>query len=209
MIQLKYNEIKALIQEGNVEYKSVEALSKITIFAFDDQFNVYCEVYKNSDEHIEYLATFASSESSKLKKDYSPAFNSKSLPNGQKLFKRVHGAGSVSIPAGQTGIIDFSVPYTHAKISGAEVFGGNHLDTIDLFILDTDTNTYSGAPIEYPNYLLNQFAFDVNLSPSGQYLSNSNYDADLYQSMVISCAIKNNGTETKIISINFILHEVV
>lgn len=141
------------------------------------------------------------------------AFASKKIDiNGveKSLFKRVHGLRSASIPAGVTGYLELTVPYPQAKFSGAEIFGTDHLDTLDFLILDTPTNTYSGAPVETygANFPLNQFGFDVEMPARGDYANTSNYDADLYYGMIVMCVYKNNSAEAKIISGNFWLHEV-
>lgn len=131
----------------------------------------------------------------------------KIMVNGvlKSLFKRVHGVKSASIPAGQSANIDLIIPYAHAKFTGAEIFGSEHQDTLDFFILDDANNTYSGAPGS--NYQLNQFGFDVEM-PGAPYKNTSDYDADLYAGMVIRCSYKNNGASPKVVSMNVWLHEV-
>jgi len=123
----------------------------------------------------------------------------------KSLYKRVHGI-NVEIPAGQTGFLDFAVPYPEVKFSGAKIFGCDLKDTLDFFILDTETNTYSQAQGSF--YVLNQFGFDVEMPPMGIYENTSNYSASLYAGMIVSCAYKNNGTESKYISMNMWIHEV-
>lgn len=122
----------------------------------------------------------------------------------KSLFKRVHGI-NVTIGAGATGYLDFVVPHNVCKFTGAEVLGTEVGDTLDFFVLDSVNNDYSGAPGSY--YMLNQFGFDVQM-PGGAYKNTSNYDADLYLGMVVSCAYKNNGASSKTIAMNVWLHEV-
>ena len=141
----------------------------------------------------------------------SPAFADKKLiVNGvvKSLFKRVHGV-SASIGAGATVNIDLAVSYPQCKFSGAEIFGTDQGDTLNYLILDTDTNTYSGLDVGTygANFQLNQFGFDVQMPPV-QYANTSNYDADLYQGMIVRCAYTNNTGSTKIIYSNLWLHEV-
>ena len=145
---------------------------------------------------------------SKDAKTVTSAFASKSITmNGmdKSLFKRIHGV-SIDIPAGTTGFLEFTIPYMSSKFTGANIFGADLKDTVDFFVLDTATNTYSGAPGSF--YVLNQFGFDVEMPPGGIYENTSNYDADLYQGMIVSCAFKNNGTVSKYISMNLWIHEV-
>jgi len=137
------------------------------------------------------------------------SFASKAVEGG-KLFKRVHGVNNI-IAAGTTGYVEFIVPYAACKFSGAEIIGADIKDTVDFFVLDNDTNTYSAAPVETfgPNFILNQFGFNVEMYPAGLvYKNESNYDADLFQTMQLLCAYKNNGAADKYIAVNFELHEV-
>lgn len=126
----------------------------------------------------------------------------------KKLFKRVHGANA-TIDAGQTSSIDFVVPYAWAKFTGAEINGCSLKDTLDFTVHDTTNNDISGLdPQVYgANVLLNQFGFDVEM-PEGPYQNTSDYDADLYQNMIIRCTYTNNSQSSKYISLNFWLHEV-
>ena len=137
------------------------------------------------------------------------SFASKAVAEG-KLFKRVHGANT-TIVAGATGYVELIIPYPTCKFSGAEIIGADIKDTVDFFVLDNDTNTYSQEPVQTygPNFVLNQFGFDVEMYPAGLVYSNvSNYDADLFQTMQLLCAYKNNGNAEKYIALNFELHEV-
>jgi hypothetical protein len=143
-----------------------------------------------------------------------PPFAAKTIiVNGveKSLYKRIHGIKSSSIASGQQVNIDFVITYNHVKFTGAEVFGTELGDTIDFYVLDDSNNTYSGAPTEspgYPNYLLNQFGFLVEM-PADRYMNSSDYDADLYINMIIRCKYKNNGASPKTISMNVWLHEVL
>jgi hypothetical protein len=151
-------------------------------------------------------------EASKVEVDSSPPFASKKIiVNGveKSLFKRVHGV-SASIGSSTTVDIDFTVPYPVAKFTGAEIFNTDNGDTLDFTVHDDASNTYSGAPTSspgYPNYLLNQFGFDVCM-PSDRYKNTSNYDADLYQNMIVRCSYTNNTGSTKTVCMNVWLHEV-
>jgi hypothetical protein len=126
-------------------------------------------------------------------------FASKNLPNGKKLYKREHGI-QTAVSQGSNTIL-FTVPYPWVKITGVELMYGEKFDTVDLMILDSTTGTYSGVP----NYQLNQFGFNVNVS-EGEYEEQNAYDADLYQGMQIK--IVYNSQSAKTIGVNFNLNEV-
>ena len=123
----------------------------------------------------------------------------------KSLFKRIHGV-SETVTAGATANIDFVAPYSASKFTGAELFGVDLGDTLNFYVLDDASNTYSGAPGS--NYQLNQFGFNVEMPPGGKYKNTSNYDADIYLGMVIRCEYTNNGAEDKYIAMNPWLHEV-
>jgi hypothetical protein len=124
--------------------------------------------------------------------------------NGAKLFRRKYGFSSSVIPAGQIGLMTMAVPYANAKINELEIINGREGDSIDLKILDTTTGAVTG----YPNYLLNQFGFDVYL-PNGFYRDVSNYDASVFYGLQIEIVYKNNGLEDVKVYGNVIYHELV
>lgn len=126
------------------------------------------------------------------------AFASKSFGT-KKLFKRIHGIQKLAI-IGVTELI-FVVPYSWVKINGIELVGGDSLDTISLYILDSTTGSYSG----HANYQLNQFGFEANI-PKDYYINVSEFDADLYQGMQIK--VEYTSTSIKKIGLNLLLTEV-
>lgn len=121
----------------------------------------------------------------------------------KKLYRRKHGV-SETITANSTGSISFSVPYAHAKITKAELVNCTAGDTVDLKITDDTSGTYTTVP----NHTLNQFGFSVCM-PNGMYIDESQYDADLYQSMIVKIEYTNNTNEDKLIGVNITLHELV
>lgn len=127
----------------------------------------------------------------------------------KSLFKRVHGVKSSSIAAGATTSIDLVVPYAHAKFTGAEIFGCELGDTVDFTVHDTANNDISGLDVGTygANVQLNQFGYDVEM-PIDRYKNTSDYDADLFQNMIIRCSYTNNGANAKVVSMNVWLHEV-
>lgn len=167
----------------------------------------------NSDLGIaDATAHLQGSSSKSVEVDNITPFASKKIWIGgvlKNLFKRVHGVKSASINASAEGDIDFTIPYPHAKFTGAEMFGTELGDTVKFYVLDTANNDISGLDVGTygANVPLNQFGFDVEMPPE-RYANTSDYDADLYQNMVIRCKYTNNGASAKVISMNVWLHEV-
>lgn len=130
-------------------------------------------------------------------------FADKVLPNGKRLFTRVHGTSS-SV-AGTPDNIDFEIPYAMCKLTGIDIINGELGDKINLKILDTATGTISGVP----NAVLNQFAFNVNIA-SNFHKFESKYDADMIQGLKIRVEFDAITPDLlpKTIYINFYLHEV-
>ena len=130
------------------------------------------------------------------------AFAAKTITsNGvtKKLYKRITGIQSALVVGAQD--IVFALGFPWAKINGIEIVGGEALDVISLFILDSTTGSYTSVP----NAVLNQFGFTTNVAPA-YYKSKSNFDADLYQGMQIKIAYISVSAKT--IGINFDLNEV-
>lgn len=137
-------------------------------------------------------------------------FKSKVLPNGEKLFKRVHGSDFVDVAAGESGLIEIEIGYENAKIEAMEIIGAGESHQVDLRILDTIENTYSQAPVEIfgANLQLNQFAFDVNVAKDF-YRFSSKYEADLFLGMVVQVEIYNHSSTASKVGLNIELNEVV
>lgn len=130
-------------------------------------------------------------------------FASKKLSSGKSLFRRKHGKKETIISGEEKDII-FDVPYGNCKINKLEVIDANALDRIDLMVLDTPTGSISSVP----NYMLNQFGFDVIVSDL-LYSDKSDYDADLIKDMQIKIVYKNDGDQDKTVGFNIIFHEVI
>lgn len=132
----------------------------------------------------------------------SKPFFDKKLPDGKKIFKRIHGA-TTTVQA-STVNVELVVPYNTCKITGVEIIAAVHGDKVNFKVLDTPTGTISTIP----NYLLNQFGFEVFLAKD-LHREISNYDADLIKDMklVVEYIPKDTGSPREIY-VNFILHEV-
>lgn len=130
-------------------------------------------------------------------------FADKVLPNGKRLFTRVHGTSATVSGAPDT--IDFEIPYAMCKLTGIDIINGELGDKINLKILDTVSGTISGVP----NMVLNQFAYNVNIA-SNFHKFESRYDADMIQGLRIRVEYDAVTPDLlpKIIYVNFYLHEV-
>ena len=139
-------------------------------------------------------------------------FSLKELPDIQKkIFRRAHGIKAELIANGDT-VIEFVIPYSWVKITTVEIIGlpkmmqvdlTIHADALGNFKTTLDQQISSGVP----KLKLNQFGFNVNAS-SNYYKDHSEYDADLFQDMIIRIVIKNDSNLTGTIGINLTLHEV-
>lgn len=138
-------------------------------------------------------------------------FGEKVLPDGKKIFRRVHGhSGSVQDTPTN---IDFVVPYAKCKILGVEILNAKLGDKANFQVLDTADGLVQqsmGVPAGSitPFLQLNQYGFDVFIRPDSA-LYPSKYDADLIGGMVLRMAYDPVDVEARTIYINFDLHEVV
>lgn len=129
-------------------------------------------------------------------------FASKILPDGKKIYRRVRGVSANLTSATTT--IDYVIPYVSCKITGLQVINGKIGDTANFKVMDTAAGTVTGIP----NYLLNQFGFDVNMIPvEANYPSK--YDSDLFTGLVLRLEYTSVVEDpVRTIYINFDLHEV-
>lgn len=166
----------------------------------------------NGDAQVGNGDTFLTSSSEAMSwfMDYNPPqvqsmsfpFASKVTDTGSKLFRRVHGISSGALTAGQKTSIRFTIPYTRCKITTLEIIGAEVGDVTDFSVYDSTTGVLTGVP----NYKLNQFGFDVNLSAEF-HRDRSNYDADLVAGLQIE--LDYMSVSNKSVGINVVLHEVV
>lgn len=132
-----------------------------------------------------------------------PSFSAKTLTlsNGtvKKIFARNTGFRQ-ELTSG-TNTISYSLTYQWCKIIGVEVVGAETGDYCDFEVYDNSLGTYSG----YPNLKLNQFAYTVNI-PKDYYIRLSQFDADIYQGMVIKVTYYSISNKT--VGINLIMNEI-
>lgn len=139
-------------------------------------------------------------------------FADKTLPEGNKLFRRKHGTLK-NIPANSTEAIQITIPYTMAKFNKAEIINGSPGDVVNLKVYDNEFGTIQqtmGVPAQAitPNLFLNQFGFNVAVCKD-YYEDESNYDADVIQGMIIEVEYTNNSASEVLIGVNITLHEIV
>lgn len=158
--------------------------------------------YEDINEQINVLKNIISEVVIKQNKASDQPFADKTLADGSKIFKRKHGV-STSINASTSGTVELVIPYTQAKIDGAEIINCQFGDTADFKVYDNSAGTISGVP----NLLLNQFGFNVQM-PDKIYEDSCQYDADLIQGMKIEITYHNNSTTDITVGVNFSLHEV-
>jgi hypothetical protein len=118
----------------------------------------------------------------------------------KKLFTRIQGE-KMTLAVGSNSNT-YVITYALCKIDGIEIIGGCEGDTISFQILDDQYGTVSTIP----NYVLNQFGFDVNVAEKF-YRWLSKYDADLFVGLQIK--IIYEATTAKDIGVNYSLHELV
>lgn len=217
-MELSWSDFKLVVNTRSVSPQYLVVGANYWIKLIDGAFEVECLIPTDPEalETADFIANYQSNCNKSVLSQVSiqnqptlPAFNSKIVTtNGvtKSLYKRHTGIQSQVYVATPTDIF-FTIPYAQCKIVGASVIGGESLDSVNLYILDTDTNTYSQAPVGVvgPNYKLNQFGFNVNVSKD--YFQNiSQYDADLYIGMKIK--ITYISKSDKIVGINLDIHEV-
>lgn len=199
-ITLDWASVKSFIQTRNASPQWFIANSQYYICAIDGAVEVSTvipiEIPASADQ-IDFETNFKPNGNKSAVLSVSP-FGAKTF-GSKKLYKREHGIQQTLIAGVNT--ILFTIPYAWVKILGLEIIGGENLDKIDMFVLDSTAGTYSG----YPNYTLNQFGYNVNVE-AGSYEEQNSYDADLYQGMQLK--ISYTSLSAKTIGINFNLNEV-
>ena len=206
-MKLDWLAFKNTCTSKNLLMQMVETTQDYKLFAVDNQIRYLCSFLKSSPastEQLDFEANYKATCNQKIgneitkQPELSP-FSAKALPNGKKLFKRLHGIKHNVMVVSNT--ITFTIPYPSVKMTGLEFINASNGDTASMTVLDSTAGNYSGVP----NLVLNQFAFDLNVCKDF-YSYNSEYDADLYQGMQVKIVFMS--MEPKQLSINLILNEV-
>ena len=127
-----------------------------------------------------------------------PAFSAKTV-DGKNLYNRTTGH-SYAVTA-TTQDLKFEIPFAQMKFNGLEVIGATLGDSLNLYVWDSVSGTYTTVP----NYPLNQFGYTV-FPCEGKYSRVSKYDADIYLGMQI--VVEYTSVDSKTIYINYDLHEL-
>lgn len=198
-MNVAWSVFKGFVNQKQLSVQWIDLVDGYSMKASSDRFELVCSLAKDGNDDVADFEANYKSKGNKAQPVQSAAFASKVLSNGKNLFKREHGAQYV-LEAGSNELL-FSIPYVWAKIIAVEVIGGETLDFASLYVLDTPVGSFSGIP----NYVLNQFGFDLNIAKDYHY-RRSEFDADLYLYMTIKIAY--NSVSAKTVGINFILNEV-
>ena len=196
-----WTQIKNLVQTSSWVLSAVPDDGGHLVYASNGTMTYETYLSTGSSDHTEML-TF--NPNTGISATELPPFGSKKLPNGQSLFRRIHGLKLDLDTSGSDQKVTFTVPYGSAKITSTEIIGASLGDRIDFKVLDTA----SGTVTTVPNYMLNQFGFDVYPS-EGRYEQKSEYDADLFLGLQLEITVKPMDSVARPVYFNLVLHEVV
>jgi len=207
MIQLDWEQIKTVASQRSLTLHWVLFDDRYRIWAVDNQLLFETQLLLvQTTEVAEFEASYKTpgnkSPVQNTVVQLVPAYGNKKVNvNGviKNLFARNRGIQQ-TLTTG-TNTVSYTCTYPWAKLVGAEIIGGETLDTVNFKVYDTATGTYSGVA----NALLNQFGFNVNIS-SGFYKREAPYDADIYQNMVL--ALEYTSVSNKTIGVNLLMNEV-
>lgn len=194
-----WSDIKSFINTRIVSPQWIVLNDSYYINVYDGPFSLNCVIPITdpaSDEQTDFETNYKSKGNVKL--NAVEPFAAKAI-GIKKLYKRITGI-SQNLSEGSNNIL-FTIPFPWMKITGLEVINCESLDTVSMYVLDTATGTYTTVP----NFVLNQFCFNVQL-PKDYYVYKSEFDADLYQNMQIK--IVYTSISEKTVGVNFILNEV-
>jgi hypothetical protein len=199
-MQLSWSQLKVIVAAKALNMQYVDLGDNYWIKAGEGLFEVECflPIGVSNTDTTDFETNFKAG-ANKSVTTLTQSFTSKTLANGKKLFARNTGL-QFTLSAGANAL-SYTATLPWAKVTGIEVIGAESLDYADLKVNDTAAGTYSGVP----NYLLNQFAFSVNIAKD-YYTRTSTFDADLYIGMVIN--INYTSVSAKAIGVNLILSEV-
>jgi hypothetical protein len=204
---VEYSIIKDFCTTRALSIQYVDLGDSYELSAFDNIFKLECNLPKSDTTNTTDFETNLKPGGNKpiinnVATQSNAPFGSKTIIiNGviKKLYARFTGYQQ-SLSAGSN-TIDYTITYPWVKIIGIEVVNCEALDTADLKVYDTSTGTYSGVP----NALLNQFSYTLNL-PKDYYLKMAQFDADIYQNMIVK--VVYNSVSAKTVGINLLFNEV-
>lgn len=122
--------------------------------------------------------------------------------DGKTMYIKVHGQKAV-IPAGESYIFEFQIPYEEVYYFGAEIMQNIvGVTNFDVFLpsgLDENGN-FSGVVAE-------QYGFNVNIGEL-IYIRETPFGARLPQGIVVRSTYTNDTNEEKEIGVNFLMNEL-
>lgn len=205
----EWSDVKSVLTNRNLSAQYTIIGPNFWIKAIDGSFELECVIPTNtsiSSDSLDFVTNFQSNANKvsvdSINVQNQPPYGSKTVTIGgvvKKLFARFTGV-QFSVVSGPNTLV-YTSTFPWAKLIGVEVVNCEALDTADFKVFDTAAGTYSG----YPNALLNQFSFSLNL-PKDFYQRMAQFDADIYAGMIIQ--ITYSSQTNKNIGINFLLDEV-
>lgn len=208
MVRLPWSSFKSFVTTKSSALQYFDINSNYYLYAFDGFFGVECLLPKDDGSDVTDFETNFKSNGNKLIIPNTqviaatPYGNKNIIVNGVKktLFGRNIGM-QFALNQGLNNL-SYTITYPWLKIIAIECLNGEALDKVDFKVYDTPQGTYSGVA----NALLNQFAFNVNISKD-YYIRNSQYEMDAYQGIVLK--FDYTSVSAKTIGINLIASEVV
>jgi hypothetical protein len=199
-MEVIWSEFKKFVDNRKCSIQYVEVKKNYWMKAISGSFEIECFIpIDPTNEDTSVFLDLYLEYSNKLTVPKNSSFTSKTTDDGNKIYKREHGI-QYDLTVGENTIL-YTIPYPWVKVTGLDVMNGEVLDIIDVLVLDSIEGSYSSIP----NYVLNQFGFNVNLS-QGMYSCQSTFDADLFIGMQIK--VVYNSQTAKKIGLNFSLNEV-
>lgn len=203
-------DVKSVLVGRNLSAQYTIIGTNFWIKAIDGSFELSCIIPTNtslSADSLDFVTNFQSNANkpqiTNSNVQSQPPYGSKIVAiNGitHNLYARFTGQQySLAIGANT---LQYTATYPWSKLIGVECINCEALDTVNFMIYDTSLGTYSG----HPNALLNQFSFSLNL-PKDFYQRMAQFDADIYQGMIITMIY--NSQSAKTVGINFLIDQVV
>ena len=206
VINADWSDVKDFINARASSPQWIIANGGYYIYVFDGPFGLSCFIPVDGTSEIDFETNFKSKGNKSIVAasavQSTPPIGAKTIVIGgvtKRLFARTTGMQYAVVTGSNT--LTYTATYPWVKVLGVECIGTEALDTVDFKVFDTETGTYSGVP----NLMLNQFAYTANL-PTGFYSRVSQFDADLYQGMIIQLTYVSKSTKT--IGLNIIMNEV-
>lgn len=208
-MECSWSDFKAFVQSRSLSIQWVSVGDNYFLKAYDSYFSMQCLIPKDaslSSETVDFETNFKAAGNVKPSQfvavQTQPSFGAKTILIGgitKKLFSRNTGR-QYAVAVGSNDLF-YTVNFPWLKITGVECIGAETLDTAELRVYDTAAGTYSG----YPNAMLNQFGYTLNMAKD-YYERTAPFDADIYYGMVIK--ITYSSISIKTIGVNFIMDEV-